>query len=215
MRIAVMGVGSLGTIIGGLIAKSGRDVELIDADELNVAALNSRGATIKGAVETTVPVKAITPQQMTGQYDYVFLLTKQTYNENALKQLLPHLHAKSVVCTLQNGIPEESVASYVGTERTVGGTVGFGATWLEPGVSMLTSSLEALQKFGFDIGEIDGQTTSKIQAVQEILSAVGGCTVLPNLVAVRWSKLLMNATLAACQPRWAAHSGKFSKTQKQ
>jgi 2-dehydropantoate 2-reductase len=196
MKIAVMGVGSLGTIIGGMIAKSGRDVVLIDADERNVAALNSKGASIQGAVNLTIPVKAIHPTQMEGPYDYVFLLTKQTFNKEAIAQLLPHLHANSVVCTLQNGIPEDSVASYVGKERTVGGTVGFGATWLEPGVSLLTSTLEALQKFGFDIGELDGRMTPRIQEVREILSSVGGCAVLPNLMSVRWSKLLMNATFS-------------------
>jgi len=47
MRIAVMGAGSIGTIVGALIAKSGRDVVLIDIDEKNVAALNDKGASLK------------------------------------------------------------------------------------------------------------------------------------------------------------------------
>ena len=36
MRIAVMGAGSIGIIVGAMIAKSGRDVVLIDIDERNV-----------------------------------------------------------------------------------------------------------------------------------------------------------------------------------
>jgi 2-dehydropantoate 2-reductase len=191
-----MGAGSIGTIVGALIAKSGRDVVLIEVDEKNIDALNKRGATIKGFLDLTVPVKAITPAEMAGNYDVVVLTTKQTFNDVALKQLRPHLRETSTVCTLQNGIPEESVAAYVGAERTVGATVGFGATWLEPGVSALTSTLEVLGKYAFDLGELDGRLTPRIHAVQEILSAVGGCTVVPNLMGVRWSKLLMNATFS-------------------
>ena len=87
-------------------------------------------------MELNVPVKAYLPEQITGIYDIVFLLTKQTTTESALKQLLPHLGPDSVVCTLQNGIPESLVAPIVGKERTMGGSVAWGATWLKPGVSL-------------------------------------------------------------------------------
>ena len=196
MKIAIMGAGSVGTIMGGLIAKSGQDVILIDADERNIVALNAHGAGIRGFLELATPVKAILPAQMEGLYDLVFLTTKQTFNEVALSQVLPHLGESSTVCTLQNGIPEESVAAHVGAKRTVGGAVGFGATWLEPGVSMLTSTMTVMEKFAFDIGELDGQLTPRIYMVQKVLSAVGGCTVVPNFMGVRWAKLLMNATFS-------------------
>lgn len=78
-RIAVMGAGSLGTILGAYLSKAGRDVVLIDAYQAHVDALNQNGAHITGAVEMTVPVKAITPEQMEGQYDLFFYLAKQTY----------------------------------------------------------------------------------------------------------------------------------------
>lgn len=196
MTMAVMGAGSLGTIVGALLARSGQDVVLIDVDEKNVEALKTKGARITGSIDITVPVRASLPAHMQGIYDIVFLLTKQTYNEAALAALLPHLGPDSTVCTLQNGIPEESVAARVGIARTIGGTVGFGATWREPGVSILTSSLEALQKFGFDIGEIDGRLTPRLDKIRNALSAVGGCQIVDNLMPIRWSKLLMNATFS-------------------
>jgi 2-dehydropantoate 2-reductase len=196
MRIAIMGAGSIGIIVGASIAKSGRDVVLIDIDEKNVAALNAKGATVTGFTAMNVPVKAITPDQMSGNYDIVLLTTKQTYNDVALKQLLPHLASDSTVCTLQNGIPEESVASYIGAERTTGGTTGFGATWLEPGVSELTTAAAIVEKFAFEIGEMTGQITPRLQKVQEVLSAVGGTTMVANFMGVRWAKLLMNATFS-------------------
>lgn len=193
MRVALMGAGSLGTIIGALVAKNGGDMVMIDANKAHVQALNEKGAKVVGKMELTVPVKAITPEEMSGIYDIVIYLVKQTYNHVALPQLLPHLGPNSVVCTLQNGVPEDAVAEVVGKERTVGGAVGWGATWLEPGVSMLTSEPD---KMTFDVGELDGSVTERIKKVAEILNKVGPTEVVTNLTGIRWTKLLVNATFS-------------------
>ncbi len=196
MRTAILGAGALGIIIGARMTANGKQVDLIDSFKENVDALNANGATVTGNLNMHQKVSALTPDQMTGQYDLVFVLTKQTANEVALTKLLPFLHKDSIVCTLQNGIPEESVASYVGKERTIGGAVGFGATWLRPGVSELTSSMEAIEKFAFEIGEMDGVVRPRLEKVKEILGAAGGTTILTNLMGIRWTKLLMNSTFS-------------------
>ena len=196
MRTAIMGVGSLGTIIGALIAKGGVAIDMIDANQATVDALNAHGATVTGSLELNVPVKALTPDQMTGIYDLVILTTKQTFSDKALKQLMPHLGKYSVVCTLQNGIPEETVAKYAWEDRVIGGAVGFGATWIKPGVSMLTSSYESMQKYSFEIGQIDGVISPRLSQVKDVLRLVGGTTMLTNLMGIRWTKLLMNATFS-------------------
>ena len=43
MKIAIVGAGSLGTIVGALLTKGGRDVVLVDANEMQVKALNEKG----------------------------------------------------------------------------------------------------------------------------------------------------------------------------
>jgi len=196
MRAAIIGIGSLGTIIGALITKGGKPIDLFDSYKDNVGALNRFGATITGALDLNVPVTAYTPDQMTGEYDLVFLLTKQTNNHSVLPQLLPHLRCDSVVCTLQNGVPEDSVASIVGRGRTVGGAVGFGATWLRPGVSSLTSSYATVEKFAFEIGEIDGVLRPRLKTVQEYLECVGATEIRDNLMGIKFTKVLMNSTFS-------------------
>ena len=196
MRTAILGAGALGIIIGALMTKNGKQVDLIDSYQENVDALNADGARVTGNLELHWPVTALTPQERRGAYDLILLLTKQTANEMALPRLLPHLHPDSIVCTLQNGIPEDGVAAIIGRERTIGGAVGFGATWLRPGVSELTSTLEAVEKFAFEIGELDGVVRPRLETVKEILSAAGGTTILTNLMGIRWTKLLMNATFS-------------------
>lgn len=196
MRAAIIGAGSLGIIIGALMNHKGKSVDLIDVSEENVAALNAEGATITGFIELNVPVKAYTPEQMTEKYDLVFLLNKQTTNPVVLRNLLPFLHEESIVCTLQNGIPEDSLAEIVGRKRTIGGAVGFGATWLKPGVSMLTTTQEAVRKFAFEIGELDGVLHPRLTVVQDYLQCVGNTEILTNLMSIRWAKVLMNSTFS-------------------
>ena len=193
MRTALLGAGSLGIIIGALIAKEGHQIDLVDSYGENVDALNAAGATVTGFLEMNVPVKALLAEQMEGYYDLVLLLTKQTANATALTELLPRLHKDSVVCTLQNGIPEESVASIVGKERTIGGAVMFGATWVKPGVSQLTSPFENVKALAFEIGEIDGTMRPRLAQIKGILQAVGETKVMDNLMGIRWNKVLQNS----------------------
>ncbi|PWW36155.1 MULTISPECIES: ketopantoate reductase family protein [Paenibacillus] len=192
MRIAILGAGSLGTIAGAYIAAGGQDVELIDVYQAHVDALNQTGAQITGTTDFQAKVKAITPDEMSGTYDLVLLLTKQLYNESVLKDLLPYLDDQSVVLSLQNGIPEEKVASIVGRERVIAGSVEFGATFIEPGVSRLTTEFNRFKQYAFQIGELNGETTERIQQIQSILDLVGGTHISDNLVGTKWSKLLIN-----------------------
>ena len=78
-------------------------------------------------------MRALTPDGMEGIYDLVVYLVKSTYDEQALPQILPHLGADSVLITLQNGVPEEKVASFIGRERTLGGAVMWSAELVSPG----------------------------------------------------------------------------------
>ncbi|MEW4427760.1 MULTISPECIES: ketopantoate reductase family protein [Paenibacillus] len=192
MRIAILGAGSLGTIVGAYLADGGMDVELIDAYQEHVDALNQTGAKVVGTTEFHARVKAITPDQKSGTYDLVLLLTKQLSNSTILRELLPFLHDESIVCSLQNGIPEENVASIVGAERVIAGSVEFGATFMEPGVSSLTTEYTQFKKYAFQIGELNGETSDRIQRVKSVLDLVGGTHISDNLVGTKWSKLLIN-----------------------
>ena len=193
MRIAVYGAGSLGTIIGAYISAQGEEeVELIDVNQAHVNALNNDGAKIIGTMEFQTKVRAITPDQMSGTYDLVLLLTKQLFNDSILNELLPFLGDDSVVCSLQNGIPEEKVASIVGRERIIAGSVEFGATYIEPGVSKLTTEFSRFKTYAFQIGELTGAITERIQRIKLILDHVGGTHISDNLIGTKWSKLLIN-----------------------
>lgn len=196
MRIAIMGAGSLGTIIGAYLSKGTDIVELIDVNQAHVNALNKKGASIVGTVSETLPVKALTPDEMTGVYDLVLLLTKQVFNEDVLHNLKQYIHNETIVLSLQNGVPEESLSFALGEDRVIGGSVEFGATWVEPGVSELTSAADAFKANAFQIGELNGNQSDRILHIKEILNLVGGTEVSENLVGTKWSKLLVNVAMS-------------------
>lgn len=194
MNTAIIGAGSLGTIMAARVSQAGGDCVLIDTNKAHVDALNANGATVTGKLDIkNQPVRAITPDQMEGIYDLVIILTKQTSNKVVLNNLLPYINDNSVVCTLQNGIPEPSVAEIVGRERTAGGAVGWGAGYTGPGTSELYTSPEFMI---IEIGNLDNENNEKIQRVENFLKMAGGVTVNSNLLGFRWSKLLMNATFS-------------------
>ena len=77
MRIAIYGAGSLGTILGAYISRAGVAIDLINRNKAHIEALQAQGAQVVGTVQFTQPVKAYTPDQMSGKYDIIFLMTKQ------------------------------------------------------------------------------------------------------------------------------------------
>ena len=83
-RYAIYGAGSLGTVLGAYITKNGGKIDLINRNKAHVAALNQNGAKIIGTTEMTVPVTAYTPDEMSGKYDVILLLTKQLLNKELL-----------------------------------------------------------------------------------------------------------------------------------
>ena len=193
MRCAIYGAGSLGTVLGAYMTKNGVDVELINRNKAHVETMKEKGAHITGTVEMTVPVKALTPDEMSGKYDVFFLMTKQLLNAEVVTFLKPFLTENGVIVTLQNGIPEPSVAEIVGKNHTMGCVVEWGATLSAPGESTLTSEPEGLS---FHMGKMEGITDAQFERVKGLLEKMCPVHFEENLLGARWSKLLINATFS-------------------
>lgn len=91
MRIAIYGAGSLGTILGAFISKAGINIELINRNNAHVEVLQTKGAQITGTVKFTQKVTAYTPNEMSGLYDIIFLMTKQQHNKDVVQLLKKYL----------------------------------------------------------------------------------------------------------------------------
>jgi len=195
MRTAIIGCGAMGNSMGAYLAKNGAPVDMIVPRAEYVDAMRRDGAKCIGAAEFAVPVNAYTIDDMEGFYDLIFLFTKQTANAELLPKVVPHLQETSMVCTLQNGVPEPTVAEFVGKERTIGGNAYWAATIVSHGVTDLTKPIEKFE-YLFEIGEISGKATERIQKVAELLRHMGPVKITDSLMASRWGKLTINACMS-------------------
>ena len=193
MRIAIYGAGSLGTILGAYINKGGVSVELINRNKAHVEALQKKGAQVVGTVQFTQTVIAYSPEEMSGQYDIFFLMTKQQQNAEVVQMLKKYLASDGVLVTFQNGLPEVGIADILGEERVLGCTVAWGATMKEPGMCELTSEPDALS---FSLGAISEKKSKHFAKVKELLEMMGMVDVEENFLGTRWSKLLINSAFS-------------------
>ena len=193
MRVAIYGAGSLGTILGAFISKAGVPIELINRNKAHVEALQTKGAQVVGTMNFNQPVVAYTPDQMSGEYDILFLMTKQQHNTEVVQMLKGFLASDGVLVTFQNGLPEMQIADVLGEERVLGCTVAWGATMQSPGVCELTSEPDALS---FSLGAVSEKKSKHFTKVKELLEKMGTVDVEENFLGTRWSKLLINAAFS-------------------
>ena len=192
MRVAIYGAGAMGTILGAYIAASGKQIDLITRNKEHVDAMKNHGAHVLGQADFTVHVNAYTPDEMTGVYDIIFLMTKQRDNPKILATLRDFLASDGVICTMQNGLPEPSVIHAVGPRRCLGCAVSWGAKSVGFGEVELSSKKE---KMTFALGSMNGYN-KWIEPVKEYLECAGKVTVEENFFSARWAKLVMNCAFS-------------------
>ncbi len=210
LRAAIYGAGAMGTVLGAYITRAGGKIDLITRNKQHVAALKRGGAHITGQVDFTVPVSALTPEEMTGEYDIIILMTKQRFNEQTVSYLLPYLSPHGAICTAQNGLPEDSVANVAGKERTLGCAVSWGATFVGCGEASLTSSPD---KLTFALGSPYGEN-DMTGAVAKLLALMGDVTIEDNFSGARWAKIAVNSAFSPLSAMSGKTFGEISADKK-
>ncbi len=192
-RIGIFGAGAIGSVVGGMLTRAGRDVTLIDQWPEHVEAMKTRGLRLSGAMgDLVVPVRALHVhelQTLHERFDAAFVAVKSYDTEWATSLALSYLREPDgVVVDFQNGINDSRVAALAGVERSLGCVITISAGMYEPGHAMRTDSAA----LGFKIGEHDGTDTPRARELAAIMSAVAETKVTNNLWGERWSKLAIN-----------------------
>ncbi len=193
MRIAILGAGAIGSVVGGMLTKAGVDVTLLDQWPEHVEAMKRDGLRLSGTCgEHVIPVRALHLHELQSigePFDAIFLAVKGYDTDWAAQLAAAYLrHPDGVVVDFQNGLNDERVAAVVGRSRTLGCVIVISAGMYEPGHAIRTDTTSV----GFKIGELDGRDTARAQALAKLLSAVAPTHVTTNLWGERWSKLAVN-----------------------
>lgn len=188
-KIVVVGAGAIGGTTAVMLARSQFDVTLVCKYPELAARISNEGISIHGMgreLRAAVPSVA-TASEIREPADLVLLATKATDMENAARDILPLLHGDSKVVSMQNGIMEPQLQKIVGSERTVGCVVGFGATMVQYGEIELTSSGDIW------LGYADRPADETLLEISRILGHVTTTHTVERILPVRFAKLIINS----------------------
>jgi 2-dehydropantoate 2-reductase len=184
-KIAVVGAGAVGSVVGALLARAGQDVTLI-ARQAHVDAINADGLSINGVAGEFVVAPAA-EEELRFRPDLILLTVKTQDVEAACRQIKPYVTGVPLV-TLQNGVRSDEIAGTVlGQDGIIGGVVLFNATFLNPG------SVTYGVKGSILIGEVFRDTGERVKEIAAILDVAIKTHLCDNIQGARWTKLLVNA----------------------
>jgi 2-dehydropantoate 2-reductase len=193
MKIAIIGVGAMGSVYAALLADVGRhEIIAIDSWQGHVDAINARGLRVEGASgDRTVKIHATSHANAVADKDVelVIIATKDDGVEAAAHAALKIAKPDAPILTIQNGLGSaDRVAAIVGADRVIIGVVGgFGASMKAPGHAH-HNGMEFLR-----LGEMSGPKSARLEAVAEAWRA-GSFKVLTfdNIHTMIWEKLICN-----------------------
>jgi 2-dehydropantoate 2-reductase len=192
-KIAVVGAGAIGSSVSADLTKAGYDITVIDQWPAQVEALKASGVHIQvsdGDVRT--PIRALHLCELASanlEFDIVLLAVK-SYDCRWLAEFIkPYLRREGVLVGVMNGMNDDTLASVVGKERTVGCVLELSAEIFTPGLVQRNTTHTGTW---FAVGELDGYYTPRVKEIQALMSHVGRCDVTNNIYGAKWTKLIAN-----------------------
>lgn len=212
MKIAVIGAGAIGGLVACKLALAGEDVTCMVRGK-NLEAIRDNGLKLimeDGTEHIAKNVKASNNYDEVGPQDIVILSVKAHQVADVADDLKKLLGPKTVVVTMQNGIPywyfTKHGGPYEGTQvksvdptgdairkipadHVLGCVVYPASELVAPGVILHVEGLR------FPVGELDGSMSERAQMVADCFTRAGfKSPVLDNIRAEIWLKLWGNLT---------------------
>jgi 2-dehydropantoate 2-reductase len=188
VEIVVFGAGSLGSLLGGLLA-SEHDVTLVARDP-HAATVAADGLRVSGEIERTVDPDAVTDLPADCAADLA-LVTVKTADTEAAARALADCELDAAL-SLSNGMGNEATLAAHLDCPVLAGTCTYGAILDEPGRVTCTGVGEAV------LGPREGGDSATADAVGAAFDAAGiETTVAADMPRRLWEKLAVNAGINA------------------
>jgi 2-dehydropantoate 2-reductase len=188
MRVAVVGAGGVGGVVGGLLAHAGNEVAFV-ARGAQLAALREKGLRVESArgnfhlprVEASDDPAALRPAEA------VLVAVKGWQVPEVAARLAPLLGPGAFAVPLENGVEAaDQLAAALGPKRVVGGLCHVMA-WVEaPGLVRQQGDILRVT-----MGERQGGASARLEPLAAALRAAGVEVVLaPDVEVAVWEKFL-------------------------
>jgi len=187
MEIVVFGAGSLGSLVGGLLARE-HAVTLVGRDP-HVAAVREEGLRVGGQFSFEVRPEATTDG--TGLAADLAIVTVKAFDTEAAADALATGRIEAAL-SLQNGMGNEEILAERLDCPVLAGTVTYGAVLSEPGFVKCTGAGEVV------LGPRNGGSSETADRTGRAFDAAGvETTVAADMPRRRWKKLAVNAGINA------------------
>ena len=192
IRISVLGAGAMGSLFGGLLAEAGHDVELIDVNPAQIAAVRQHGLLISNdAGERRVALPIMRPEEATTQPDWLIVFTKAMHTQGALAAAKHLIGPQTRLLSLQNGLGNaEKLTAFADASRIAIGMTTVPADLVAPG------EVHSHGQSKTRVVMVDGSKDAALHALAAALDATGlPCAVDPDAVVAIWEKVAFNVAL--------------------
>ena len=195
MKIAIFGVGAMGSVYAALFAEAGHEVYGVDVWGAHVDAINQRGLRLEGASGDRV-ISGITATQdgsFVGDCDLYVLATKAAGVGPAAEIIAAVMGPDSLVVTIQNGLGAgERIAQHLPSDRVLLGVAdGFGASIKGPGHAH-HNAMNLIR-----LGEMGGGMSERLQRITRVWQQAGfNAQAFTDIDQLIWGKYICNATFS-------------------
>ena len=195
MRFCVIGAGSMGSLYGGLLARAGYDVTLLDVWAEHVDAIRREGLRLDGITgDVVVRIRATVRAAEVLPADVALVLTDTNATVEAAAAARVLLRPEGFAVTLQNGIGNvEALTEALGRTRVAGGLSYHSAAVRGPGQVSHTHAGPTW------LGELDGGArTPRLERLATALGAAGFApTIVEDIQGLIWAKFVHNCAINA------------------
>jgi 2-dehydropantoate 2-reductase len=195
MRILIVGAGAVGGYFGGRLAQAGRDVTFLVRPK-RAEQIQAQGLRILSPMhgDFTARPKTITAAQIVSPYDIIFLSVKSYDLAGAIDDFAPAVGPRTVIIPVLNGMHHMDVLTERFGKNAVLGGVCYVATEMD-----LQGRIVQLADFQSLIyGELDGEKTSRIEAVHQVFQGAGFDTAISeDILRDMWQKWVYLASIGA------------------
>lgn len=195
MKILFAGAGALGSRFAYMLHQNGEDVTLVDTWQEHVEKIKKDGlkVIIDGEDLGNVNIPIYYPEELTGEYDVVFVATKSMQLRPTLEQLKPFLKETTKVICILNGLGHvDTLEDYVNPENILIGVTLWTSGLGGPGV------LNASGTGKTEIKQVSEQdTTFTLDMVERFNKAGLNLVYSENVFQSIWHKAGLNCVLNA------------------
>lgn len=187
MKVAVMGAGAIGSVLGGLFS-SGHEVTLIGRAE-HMAAIRKDGLVIEEERRLICRPNTATSTEGLSIHDLILVTVKAYDSDDAIQAIRPMVGPGTMVVLVQNGLDILHACDRVGFAKVHLGLASLGVTYLGPG------KVRYAGKGEMAIG-CRGGRRGKAVLLQRLFSDVGlPAVITDDVIGAVWRKVVINAAI--------------------